>query len=85
MPIIILPPLLDVPAIIRSAAHSSARPVPARRPEPPRPVEQPAGSAQAPEIVGTVPPPLPPPATTTPGAATSQSAPSQTNAERRGR
>jgi len=81
MPIIIPPPLLDAPAIVRSAAHSPARPIPAQRPlTPSRPVQQPDGGAQGPEIVSPV-SPLPPP----PGAATSQGAPSQTNAERRGR
>jgi len=57
MPIIIPPSLLDIPAIVRSAAHSSAKPLPAQDSTPPRPVEQPAGSGQNPDIVGPVSPP----------------------------
>jgi hypothetical protein len=118
MPVIFPPPLLDVPAIVRVAAHSTGTPIAIQRPvikprrieqpadtvqaptvvgpvSPPPPakaapgaarrVERPAGTVQAPDIVGPVPPPPPPPATTTPGVATSQGAPSQTNAERHGR
>ena len=67
MPVIIPPPLLDVPAIVRVAIHSTGTPITIQRPViKPRRIEQPADTVQAPDIVGPVPPP---PAKAAPGAA----------------
>lgn len=66
MPVIIPPSLPEVPAIVRIAAHSTGTAITIQRPViKMRPVEQPAGTVQAPEIT----PPLSPPAKAVPNAA----------------
>jgi hypothetical protein len=60
MPVIIPPPLLDVPAIVRAAAHSPGNQIQVQRPATPPPhLQRPDGTIQGPTVVG--PPPLVPP------------------------
>jgi len=51
MPVILPPPFLDVPAIVRAAAHSSARPAQIQHPNTIRPpvVIRPNGNGQFPD------------------------------------
>jgi hypothetical protein len=67
MPVIIPPSLLDVPAIVRIAAHASGNSIAIHRPmmAPPH-IERPNGTAQDPGVVGIVPPGKAP-ATRSPG------------------
>ena len=58
MPVIILPPLLDPPAIVRVAAHSSGAAA-GHLAIPQFHTQRPAGTGQAPEVVKPSPSPLP--------------------------